>query len=44
MHSIHAKNIYLEGGWQKNIRLDISDGIIQEIEYDISTESQDNTR
>lgn len=43
MHSIHAKNIYLEGGWQKNIRLDISDGIIQEIEYDISTESQDNT-
>ena len=41
MQSIYAKNIYLEDNWQKNIRLGISDGIIQDIKQDAMTHSQD---
>ena len=41
MQSIYAKYIYLEDSWQKNVRLDISNGIIQDIKLDAATQSQD---
>jgi formimidoylglutamate deiminase len=41
MQSIYAKNIYLEDSWQKNVRLDISNGVIQDIKLDATTQSQD---
>ena len=39
MQSIHVKNIFLEDGWQRDVRLQITDGIIQAIDFGVISDS-----
>ena len=41
MQSIHVKNIFLEDGWQRDVRLQITDGIIQAIDFDVISSFSD---
>ena len=39
MRSIHVKNILLEDGWQRDVRLQITNGIIQAIDFDVISDN-----